>query len=558
MRKAVVILVCLVLLSGGGAGLWFYGRPVYRHYKETKFVQRAQEYLAKGDHRNASLSARQTLALNHTNLAACRIMADLAQMAKSPAALDYRQRIAELEPTVENRLAVASAALRLQNRPYPLAAQVLDELRDTAQGQAAYHVVAAELALKLDQAAAAAGHFQQAARLEPTNELHQLNLAVLQLISTNASLATDARAVLERLRPSTNVGNVALGWLVNDSRRRNDLSAAEAFSQQLLADPRATLDDRLQHLAILRDARKPEFGPFLASVQQRAATNALQVYTVSAWLVANRLADDALAWLSKLPYEMQTTMPVPVAVVDCHLARTNWQAIEDTAKDQKWDVLEFLRRAFLSQAAAARKDTLPVETHWRAAVQEAGDRLGALVALASLADNWKRENDKLDLLWRIDQKFPKERWALRELHRLYFAAGNTRSLNRVYAAHLAYDPKDVVARNNLAATGLLLKANLTQAHDLARALHAERPDDAIVTSTYAYSLHLQGRTKEGLQALQALKPEALETPAVAAYYGVLLAAAGEPDQAKKYLAIAKQASLLPEEKALVDAAAGAL
>ena len=114
----------------------------------------------------------------------------------------------------------------------------------------------------------------------------------------------------------------------------------------------------------------------------------------------------------------------------------------------------------------------------------------------------------------------------------------------------SYAPKNFAAQNNLTATSLLLKLNLTQAHELAKEVFAQHPDQAIVTSTYAFSLHLQGRTKEGLAVLQKLKPEALETPSVALYYGLLLSATGETNQASKYLVIAKKADLLPEEKAL--------
>ncbi len=77
-----------------------------------------------------------------------------------------------------------------------------------------YHVVAAELAMKLGRASAAASHFEAAARLEPTNELHQVNLSVLRLQSADDAVASTARATLERLSGSPGVGAVALRWLI--------------------------------------------------------------------------------------------------------------------------------------------------------------------------------------------------------------------------------------------------------------------------------------------------------------------------------------------------------
>ena len=156
------------------------------------------------------------------------------------------------------------------------------------------------------------------------------------------------------------------------------------------------------------------------------------------------------------------------------------------------------------------------------------------------------------------ERHPAERWTLRELGRLYQAEGNTRGLNKLFGVLAELNPKDFEARNNFAATSLLLKLNLTKAYELAKELYTERPDHAIIASTYAFALHLRGSTREGLAVLQKLKPEALEDPSVALYYGVLLSASGQPAQARKYLDLAQPAKLLPEEKQLLETARKAL
>ncbi len=126
------------------------------------------------------------------------------------------------------------------------------------------------------------------------------------------------------------------------------------------------------------------------------------------------------------------------------------------------------------------------------------------------------------------------------------ATTNTRGLNKVYSAMANFEAKDFVYRHNLAATSLLLKINLPNAHEIARELYAKHPEEAIITATYAYSLHLQGRTREGLAALEKLKAESIELPQVALYYGVLLSAIGETNKARKYLELAQHANVLPE------------
>ena len=556
MKKSVIIIAIIVI--GSLLGFQFFGRPAYKRHKETRSMEQAKSFMAKHDYRNASLSARQTLQVNPNNLEACRIMADLAEMSRSPHLLDWRRRIADLAPTTENKILLASTALRAQGAPYLLTAQILEEIGDSAKNIAAYHVVSAELALKLNKISEAAAHFEQASRLEPTNELHQLNLAVLRLPSTNASLASAAWATLEGLRSSTNVGAVALRWLVTESLRRDDLAGALRFSKQLLNDPHRVLDDRLQHLSLLQKAKNPELDAYLSMVRDNASTNATDIRGIAAWMIGHGLVDDAMTWLGQRPASVRTEQPVRLAFVEGYLAKKDWAGLETFLGDQKWGDLEFLRFAFLSRAAWEQKQDLAADARWRTAVREAGDRLGPMTALLGMAGHWGRDKAREDLLWQIAQRFPKERWALRELDRFYLATGNTRGLNKACSAMVNYDAKDFVSRNNLAATSLLLRINLPHAHELARELYAGHPEEAIITSTYAYSLHLQSRTREGLAALEKLKAESIEIPQVALYYGVLLSAVGETNKARKYLDIAQRADVLPEEKALLAAAVRAL
>jgi Flp pilus assembly protein TadD len=139
------------------------------------------------------------------------------------------------------------------------------------------------------------------------------------------------------------------------------------------------------------------------------------------------------------------------------------------------------------------------------------------------------------------------------LERLYFAGGDTLKLSELYSRSLSFSPEDTGLKNNLAATSLLLKTNLTLAYRLAKEGYAQKPDDPLVASTYAYSLHLQGRTREGATAMEMLKSELLEQPSVSLYYGVLLSALGDTNRAAHFLMIAKnKGQLLPEEKYLLD------
>src|SRR5579872_7169699 len=250
--KRLIIPFSVVLLLASGIGCCLYGWPSYKRYKESRGLRMASLFLAKGDLSNASISARQVLQLNPANVGACQMIAELAERAGSPAALDWLERVAVLAPIPANKLKLAACALRFERPPYPLAARTLRELDPDHRALPAFHVLSAELALKLSRVSEAAAHFEQASMLEPTNSLHRFNLAVLQLQSTNLPIAERARLALETLSSHTNLGLLALRWLIANDLRRNDLVNAEALSGRLLTQPRASLEDRLRHLAILQ------------------------------------------------------------------------------------------------------------------------------------------------------------------------------------------------------------------------------------------------------------------------------------------------------------------
>jgi len=550
-KSTALILLSLLPLVGLLAALWIYGRPAYHAAKEARFQRQAEAALARKDYRAAWLSAQQTVRLNYTNLPALRILVEIAGRLQAPTELDLRRRLVELEPALTNQLLLAAASLRSQRAPYPVAAQVLEDLAATAANAPAYHVLAAELALKLQQLDIAAGHFQQAARLEPANRLHEINLAVVRLGSSNAPASAQARASLEALASDPAHGALALSWLVQDNLRRHQLPAATAFSERLLARTNAPLADRLRHLEILSETGGLPFTNYLTRLQRQSATNAGEVFQLSGWLLDHGLTAAALRWLQSLPEAVRTQQPVPVAIADALLAGQQWEPAERFLDGPLWGEVEYLRLAFLSHTARLLKQNLSADVRWRNALREAGERLGALTDLANLARDWKLTKERTDLLWQIVNRFPRQRWALRELDELYQQTKNLRGLSRVYQMQLAYDPDNVVLRNNLAAANLLLNQAVVEAGETARTLYTAHPENPVLASTHAFALHKQGRTQEGLTALKQLQPEYLQSPGVAVYYAVLLAATGDTNAALAYAAVARRGNLLPEELQLL-------
>ena len=551
MKRIVLVLLAVLLL--GSIGFFTCGQQVYKKFKEARGVRQATAFLAANDLANAMLSLKQILELNPKNLKACELMAEVLEASGSPSVIDWRLRIVEIAPIIPNRLSLAHCALRYQRPPYPITAQTLRDLEPSARDLPAFHNLSAELALKLNRFQDAGWHFQEAARLEPWNELHRLNLDVLSLQSTNSTVAATARCDLEALSCHTKLGPLALRWLVADNLRRNDLAGAECFSDRLVTLPGASFADRLQQLTILKQlvSSHEVFAEKLEALETSAAGNVAEVRALCDWMGSRGLADEALKWLAGLDPNVRRSQPLELATANLYLAKGDWIVLETFLEPKKWAELEFLRMAILARAAWGRIHGVEAANRWRGSLRAAEGRLSSLCLLLSLAHECGQDAE--EVLWRIARRFPREQWAFRDLQARYFASGNTRGLNTVYASLTAAKETegDWTNRNNFAGTCLLLGTSLAQAHAIARELYQQRPDDVIVAATYAYSQHLQARTREGLTVLGGFRPEALDEPGVALYYGVLLAAAGEADRAAKYLEIAEKINLLPEERQLL-------
>jgi len=546
---AIFILITLV-----GAVGWL-GRSTYRHFAEQHDQSQAEAFMARRDYRSAVLSARQTLSINPANLSACRIMAEISDLSGSTSALEWQQRVVDAEPSVENKLQLASVGLHYQKPPFPLTTQILQDLSPAATNLAGYQMLAARLALSTRHLAEAETHFEVAVALDPTNQLYALNLATLRLAMPDQAKKAQSREVLEKIRKDPNLGPSALRALVVDRWENQDVAGADAYSTELIANPQATLADELQNLKILQRLKSDRFDNRLAEMQDQTSTNSAAIGELSVWMQANGLLAENIQWLTNLPDDMQGQQPVQLALAQAYLQNNDWTSLRVLVTHGNWGDLEFLRFALVSHASAKTGMMDVAAVNWGAAVNEAGVRLDVYTKLLELAESWDLKEEQVDLLRRIVELFPKERWAQQRLGQYYYATGNTVGMYELFAHVNTYFPDDADCKNNLAATALMLKTNLPQAFKWASEAYTNAPGNPYEASTYAYALHLQHRDKEGLEVLKILSETQLRLPSVALYYGVLLVATGDYQAAKPYLEIAQaKGGLWPEEQQLLNTA----
>lgn len=538
----------LVILIGGGV-LCFFGRPAYERWREHEWLETAWAAYGRKDYDGATEALRKVLQLNSGNVEAWRLRATIAERFRLPTALEYRERVLELQPAnVTNQLQLAQTAI-LQGS-YTRAEQALSTVSPANQNHPAYHQLAAMLALARNDLRGAGKELTEAARLRPQTKDAQLNLAAVELQSSDEKVVAGAVQTLRELYADPEYRQEALRQLSLAAVNKRDWTRARSLTKELQADEKAALADRLLHLTALQGSGDQESTIYLTQLKVTCRTSSSSACNLATWLAAHEQADDAVAWMESLPPELQQELEVKMTRAECLVAKRDWGTLRNQLKTNDWKESDFMRHAMIARAAREEHEDLTAQTEWMTALRDAAQKPKDLTLLAHVASSWSWSREKEDVLWLIVQRHPDERWALETLHHSFIQGGNTLGLQKLYSQLLLRSPDDLSVQKNLAMVDLLLNLQTNRAHDLAKSAYERATTNASFVCTYAYSLHMQGRTTEGIAVLESLPTRELEKPEIALYYGVLQTSTA-PVKAKKYLELARPALKLPEEKALL-------
>jgi hypothetical protein len=273
-------------------------------------------------------------------------------------------------------------------------------------------------------------------------------------------------------------------------------------------------------------------------------------------MAKNNLSLLALDYAKTLPAESLQSWPVPLAMADAHVRLRDWQKLEALTAKANWGRFEFLRHAYLARASREQNKAVEAEHEWGAVTKDA-DTSEALVLLIQAVSEWNWEREMTDLLWALSKYPEKQKDAFVALYQHYAKTADTQGLYRVLVRLSEMDSTNLNVQNNLAQLAMLLSVNPEEARRTAANVYHKAPNNPAYVTTYAYSLLSQGNAKEALRIMSSLSQEQLTSPNVSAYYGICLAANGD-EKARSYLDFGKQATLLPEEKALIDKAYASL
>jgi thioredoxin-like negative regulator of GroEL len=553
LRVAVYVVggtlaLALIILFAG------YGSKLYSGWRETRLLKRASAMMEKKDFAGANRMARQVLEVHYDSLPAFYILADATEKQNAEETVSWRAQIARLQPdNIDAQLNLASAALRFGQ--IDLARKTLEQIGPRAKDRATFHVVSGWLARAEGNLAEQEHHFDIAVRKDPKNDVYQFNLAAIQIHSGDPDKSARARETLERLMPIPQFRSGALRALLNDAVDRKDFETAERFAQHLQMSPDANFSDYLLCLNFYRKLDAKKFDPLLEKVKPVAVRNSTDLALLMDWMNENGMAADVIKWMERLPAEATDHPPPAIAVAGAFAEIKNWSRLRRWTRSESWGGDEYLRLAYQGFAAHQSRQSgaeAEFDTLWRDALRAATDQPDHELRLARLASRWNLAIESEELWSRLSRNSPTRREALDALYKLYRANNDLKKLYDVLQRLHENSPNDTVISANLARLGLNIDQNTRQAQELAKQAYERAPNDVNCAVAYAFSLYVQGRTTEGLDAIRKLPPEPLHEPHNAVYAAVLLLDVNQTDAAKEYLQAAKRGPLYAEEKRLLE------
>jgi cytochrome c-type biogenesis protein CcmH/NrfG len=539
----------IAVLSVGGA----VGYKQFRAWQQRRLIAEGNALVNQGDYRRASLDARRLLQINPDSAEACRILARLSEIAGSRSALDWRRRVMELGVATPNDLILlARAAVRYDDKG--TADVAIGKLPESAKQTADYHALLADIAYAQRDGIEMEHELGEAARLDPANKDYTMRLAALRLGASDPSVRAQGKQTLLELQKDPALQRDATRYLAEDALRQQMTLAALELARQLDSFPNKTFADRLLLLTALDAAKDNGLAAFLDEMKSSSADDPERAAAIITWLNMHNRAVDAIVWSAQLQPGIVGQKMVQIALSDAFVTSKDWNGLQRLVNSGNWGTVDFLRSALHSRALRELGNEPESAAQWNEALKKIAVDSRQAMTLAETVEKWGWRAEAIELLWIIAKDPTKGSDALRALYGYFAKNGDTENLYRVLLHQIELRPNDRNVQNNFAQLSLLLNLNVERGQKLAREVYESDPKNPAYVSTYAFALHSAGETKKGLKILEALTPEQLREPAIAAYYGILLAAAGDQARAGEFLDLGEKAALLSQEKALIEKA----
>ncbi len=540
----LLIALATILIVGAGAF-------IYRWRQPESLCARAEAYLAQNDYRNAALTLQRALQLSPLHQDATRLMVELTEKLNVTSSVVWHEQLVQLNPdSIEARSAWLANALK--HSRMDAAERAIESAPEAFRKTGAFEQARGLVAIGNGRILEAESAFAEALKHDPDRTGYRLNLALARLQLPDAKKRAEAEQTLRELTKGRPEAQAARNALVRFLIRQKNYAEALAINTETLGLAGAGMPDYLTQLDLLLLQKNPAFPAAFERARAVAIRQPLDLAALLTWSRDHLTDAPPAAWTLGLEPSLIESSPVVGAWAELLAAQQSWAVLEAlTAKEITWGTGMYMRHAFASLAAQKLGKVERTRTEWRLTMSSISQSREVAMSIAYFAHRAGWRPQMIEALWAATES-PKSEWALRILHRLYAEEGKTQPLLRVATRLLALSPEDAPARNNTIILRLLLGENAPELLDAARQLHARAPKNAVFASTLAFALHRDGKAADGLALIAQLLPEQRKRPEIALYDAVLLAATGQAAPARAAAAVARSASLLPEEKQLLE------
>ncbi|MFI5356960.1 MAG: hypothetical protein ACHQ4G_06480 [Opitutales bacterium] len=533
---------------------WLSYRPAldrYHVWKQQRALGQARQFLSQKNPVDAALAIKVALNAVPGDPQALRMAAELLDSVGSPEVMRLRRQLVELDPdSVENRAALVNDALRFHD--LNAARDALSEMTPAQANQPVALKAALAYAIATNNKPIADALFDRLQSQEPDNGNLKVMHALLRLHSPKADVVAEARRELETLARDPRDTLFIERQMMAEALGRHDMAAAKSFATKVMADPKATLNDRLNLANLELNVDRRPFDDVFAQVAPKARGNAADAAEFSHWLFVVGQAAKADQWIASLPADLQHAPAVLSNQADVVAALQQWDRLQDLLEAGAWGPVnkDTVRLAFATRLAVSRNNAILEKQIWDEATASAGKSLASLKVLYRLATAWRWDEQIESTLWAVTRAFPEQTWAHQSLFTVYNERKDTVKLCALMGTLHDVDPSVARYKHDWALLSLLLTRTLgwDAPKQAMQDLFTADPKNPTYALGYAYALAQADREKEALAVIAKIPPDQLALPTRAPYLAFIYGVCRQKPEFSKALALQSHLrGLLPEE-----------
>lgn len=528
------------------------GYDWYDSWRYSRLIETAKNSSAAADWETTSFALRRAAQIRPGEVEPLVLLAEMAEKVGHPDAINLRLAVAMAnQGSMKYRFDLVRTALKLGD--VAGAVQALATIDRNAHGTPTYLALKAQVDIAAGNRSSAEAAALEAVRLDPANPHYRFHLANAQLGSTNASVREAARKSMEEAAAIPEFRRDAIRLLSVDALNRRDTVTARRWVEEIVRGGNTDFGDEIQQLELLRIEKSPALAPRLESIQRRASTNLQSISTLASWMMGTGSGKEASQWLASLGTNLVSHPSIQNLRIQSHLVSKDVKGCIRWLNSETWGANDHSRLLWLARLNHIDKQESVAKAAWNKARTAGGNNPQARRQLWQLAIELGWKDEATQILQATSMAPSDSRWAQLLLFDQYMKQKRTPQMLEVSERILRASPDDWFAKNNVAAFSLLLNTNLPLAAKLASEAIAARPNDPLVTATHAFALQKTGKLSDALLVYGRIPDAVRSKPGVAVYYASALVESGRITEARKYLTLADDPSLLPEERSLLNA-----